>query len=166
MVTDNLCQLEALMNRLNQDRASLQHPVGVSPRTRSTISADSNAAEKIERHNYQRRGVGIVHPAHQCLGPEGQDLHACHNLLKEGCFKLTVIANSSTQAVRRHFREWCARMVREDRVRQKKSKAVSTKRRRVIGDCRWGIGSASRLIKVQLVGIMPYFCANLRDLDL
>jgi len=48
------------------------------------------------------------------------DLYNGHDLLEEGCFKLTVIADASmldgatTQAVRRHFTEWCARMVHEE----------------------------------------------------
>lgn len=49
MAIDNMCQLEALITRLDQDRAALQQPVDTSPRTPNTISTQFNAADNIER---------------------------------------------------------------------------------------------------------------------
>ncbi|KAI2621219.1 hypothetical protein GGR54DRAFT_600592 [Hypoxylon sp. NC1633] len=137
MATENLRQLEALMNRLDQDRAALQRPVDLSRRTPNTISTDSNPADKIERHlradGHRIWGFAVYRCTYtsdaaweSCMQRinasvrKAMDLYNGRDLLEEGCFKLTVIADASTldgastQAVRRHFSEWCARMVREE----------------------------------------------------
>lgn len=137
MATDNICQLEALVNRLKQDRAALRRPVDISPRTPNTISTHFNGADQIERQLRAdgHRIWGFV--VYRCTYTSDsawelfiQRINASlrqamyvyngHDLLEEGCFKLTVVADASmldgatTQAVRRHFTEWCARMVHEE----------------------------------------------------
>ncbi len=134
MATDNLRQLEALMSRLDRDRAVLQRPADTSPRTPNTISTDFNAADKIERHLHAdgHRIWGLV--VYRCTYSsdaawetcvqrinasirKAMDLYNGHDLLREGCFELTAISDAttldgaSTQAVRRHFRDWRARML-------------------------------------------------------
>ncbi|KAF7510980.1 hypothetical protein GJ744_005526 [Endocarpon pusillum] len=130
-------QLEALLSRLARDRAALQRPVDISPRTPNTISTKFNAADKIERQLRVdgHRNWGFV--VYRCTYTSDSAWELCvqrinasirktmsfyngHDLLEEGCFKFTVIADASmldrvtTQAVRRHFTEWCARMVHEE----------------------------------------------------
>jgi hypothetical protein len=137
MATDNMRQLEALMDRLDRDRAAVQRPVDTSPRTPNTISTHFNAADNIERQLRVdgHRIWGFV--VYRCTYTsdsawelfiqrinasirKAMDLYNGHDLLEEGCFKLTVIADASmldgasTQAVREHFTEWCARMVHEE----------------------------------------------------
>ncbi|XDG02513.1 hypothetical protein ABKA04_002128 [Annulohypoxylon sp. FPYF3050] len=137
MATDNLRQLEALMNRLDQDRAALQQPSDVSSRTPNTISTTFNTADQIERHlradGHRIWGLVVYRCTYtsdeaweSCIQRinasvrEAMNLYNGHDLLEEGCFKLTVISDAttldgaSTQTVRRHFREWCARMLHEE----------------------------------------------------
>lgn len=137
MATDNMRQLEALINRLDQDRAALQRPVDTSPRTPNTISTQFNAADNIERQlrvdGHRIWGFVVYRCTYTsdsawelCIQRinasirKAMDLYNGHDLLEEGCFKLTVIADASipdgatTQAVRRHFTEWCARMVHHE----------------------------------------------------
>ncbi|KAI1733516.1 hypothetical protein F4680DRAFT_454891 [Xylaria scruposa] len=137
MATDDLRQLEALMSRLDQDRTALQQPVNVSRRTPNTISTDFNAADKIERHlraDGHRTWGFVVYRCTYSSDPvwesciqrinasvqKAMDLYNGRDLLREGCFKLTVITDAgmfdsaSTQAVRQHFRGWRARMLHEE----------------------------------------------------
>lgn len=141
MATDSLRQLETIMSRLDRDHAALQQPADVSPRTPNTIYTDFNAADKIER---QLRADGhriwgfVVYRCTYTSDPawesciqrinasvqKAMDLYNGRDLLQEGCFKLTVIDDASlldgasVQVVRRHFREWCARMVHEEQGSQ------------------------------------------------
>ncbi|KAI8945178.1 hypothetical protein F4801DRAFT_569309 [Xylaria longipes] len=165
MATDNLRQLEALMSRLDQDRAALQQPTDVSRRTPNTISTDSNAADKIERHLRAdgHRTWGFV--VYRCTYSSDAAWESCiqrinasiqksmdryngSDLFQEGCFKLTVIDDASmldgasTQAVRRHFRQWCAPAI----------EGCTDE------DVGW--------MNVQLVGLMMDFYANVRDPNL
>lgn len=137
MAIDNIRQLEALMNRLDQDRAALQQPADISPRTPNTISTQFNAADHIARQlridGHRIWGFVVYRCTYtsdsaweSCIQrinasiQRAMDLYNGRDLLEEGCFKLTVIADASmfdratTQAVRRHFTEWCARTVYEE----------------------------------------------------
>lgn len=138
---DNLRQLEALLHRLDHDRAAAslqQQPAdGISPRTPNTISASSNAADKVDRHlradGHRLWGLVVYRCTYgndaawrECVRRieasvrRAMDLYNGHDLLQEGRLRLTVIENAttldgaSTGVVRGHFREWCARMVREE----------------------------------------------------
>ncbi|KAK4166887.1 hypothetical protein QBC43DRAFT_376851 [Cladorrhinum sp. PSN259] len=136
---DNLRQLEALLHRLKQEHAALalQRPEDISPRTPGTIFASLNAADKIDRHlrldGHRLWGFVMYRCTYgndaawrECVRRieaevrSGMDLFNGHDLLQEGRFRLTVIEDAatldgaSTGVVRGHFREWCARMVREE----------------------------------------------------
>ncbi|KAI1114377.1 hypothetical protein F5Y14DRAFT_175525 [Nemania sp. NC0429] len=141
MAMDNLRQLEALISRLDQERAALQQPVSVSLRTPNTISTDFNAADKIERDlraDGHRTWGFVVYRCTYSSDPvwesclqrinasvqKAMDLYNGRDLLQEGCFKLTVITDAAmfdganTQAVRQHFRGWRARMLHEEQGSQ------------------------------------------------
>ncbi|KAI0907581.1 hypothetical protein F4823DRAFT_626205 [Ustulina deusta] len=157
MATDNLRQLEALMSRLDRDRAALQQPADVSRRTPNTIYTQFNEADKIERHlraDGHRIWGFVVYRCTYSSDPawesciqrinasvqEAMDLYNGHDLLQDGCFKLTVIADASmldgasTQAVRRHFREWCTRAVHEEQGSQEEIRS----RKHESSPCDWG----------------------------
>ncbi|KAB5578707.1 hypothetical protein GE09DRAFT_558677 [Coniochaeta sp. 2T2.1] len=140
---DNLRQLEALLHRLDQDRAATQQQQpadDISPRTPNTISASSNAADKIDRHlradGHRLWGFVVYRCTYssdaawrECVRRleasvrKAMDLYNGHDLLEEGRFRLTVIEDASgglgldgasTGVVRGNFREWCARMLEEE----------------------------------------------------
>ncbi|KAB5549642.1 hypothetical protein GE09DRAFT_1223464 [Coniochaeta sp. 2T2.1] len=139
---DNLRQLEALLHRLDQDRAAAtqQQPADndISPRTPNTISASSNAADKIDQHlradGHCLWGFVVYRTTYtsdtawrECVRRieasvrKAMDLYNGHDLLEEGRFRLTVIEDASggldgasTGVVRGYFREWCARMLEEE----------------------------------------------------
>ena len=137
MATDQLRQLESLMNRLDQDRAASQQPADISSRTPNTVSTKFNAADSIERqlHADGHRVWGFV--VYRCAYASDSDWETCiqrikasirkamgmyngHDLLEEGRFRLTVIEDAnaldgaSTQVVRQHFTEWCSRALNEE----------------------------------------------------
>ncbi|KAK7962860.1 uncharacterized protein PG986_003685 [Apiospora aurea] len=141
MATDNLRQLEALMNRLERKRAASQRPADISARTPKTLSTTLNAADKIERHlradGHRIWGFVVYRCTYTsdtawdlCIERihasvrKSMDIYNGHDMLREGCFRLTVISDASTldgastQIVRRQFKEWCARMLHEEQGSQ------------------------------------------------
>ncbi|KAK8043415.1 hypothetical protein PG993_005845 [Apiospora rasikravindrae] len=129
MATSGMRQLDAPVSRPDS--------TDVSPCTPNTICSTYNAADKIERHlradGHRIWGFVVyrctytsdrdwdlcVQRIHSAVR-KGMDVYNGRDLLQEGCFKLTVIADASmfdgasTRAVRQHFQDWCARIVHEE----------------------------------------------------
>ena len=134
---NNMRQLEALMYRMDEMRAAHQRPEDRSPRTPNNIFTQNNAADQLERQlradGHRIWGFVIYRCTYasdtawrECIEhirasrSEAMDFYNGHDLLEEGHFALTVIQDASTldgassQVVRRHFEDWCARMEREE----------------------------------------------------